>query len=436
MSQTEADSEAAEESFSYYPQASAHSPSGVEGEIVETVLSVNTEAEKTGHNVGVVYKNPTVTRGAAWENRNRPDGFESISEYNDTLALANADPDDDDYAGGQEVTTEAVEDARAALDEAGYDYTEADEIDGTDFKLAGEDGNEVKTYKDDVIGIDVGGGTFDADQVALDEDYLMVWYGGIIGQFVVRSLDFNGMVYARYNDNDYLTKGVLQAPLGWRDSDVEDYDVETTDRGKLAAPKDSGGLGRPPRIVRPIVLRDEVVDSEAEIRMGWLDDGKNRRSFDGLFVDDEELDLSNAYADDSGYDFPDAVIEDRLDVDDADSVYWMYHGEGWQPQPDGFGSADGDDDADTAGGSFDMDVSTDDSEATEDTLTDDERQFAEMVTEQLTGTGAHPDDEVFLDGSEDLIGLVQHNLSNFGTDDPNVDAIRSFIVENSSHIDS
>jgi hypothetical protein len=281
----------------------------------------------------------------------------------------------------------------------------------------------------------VGGGTFDADQVELNEDYLMVWYGGIIGQFVVRSLDFNGMVYARYNDNDYLTKGVLQAPLGWRDSDVEDYDVETTDRGKLAAPKDSGGLGRPPRIARPIVLRDEIVDSEAEIRMGWLDDGKNRRSFDGLFVEDEELDLSNAYADDSGYDFPDAVIEDRLDVDDADSVYWMYHGEGWQPQPDGFGSEAADDDADTAGGSFDMDVSTDDSEPTDDALTDDERQFAEMVTEQLTGTGAHPDDEVFLDGSEDIIGLVQHNLENFSTDSPDADGIRQFVIENSSHLD-
>jgi len=433
MSETEADADGdSEESFDYIPQASAHSPCAVEGEIVGTRLSINEDAEKTGHNVGVIYEDPTVTEGSAWENRNRPDGFTSVGEYNDTLELSRADPSEDDYAGGVEVTEDAVWEARERLEDAGVNYDEGDFIDGTDFKIAGADGNEVKTYKDDVIGIDVGGGTFDADRVELDEDRVMVWYGGIIGQFLARSLDFNGMVYARYNDNDYLTKGLLQAPLGWREDDVENYDVETTDRGKLAAPKDSGGLGRPPRIARPIVLRDELQDTRAEIRMSWLGDSQQRRSFDGVFVDGEELDLSNAYADGSGYDFPDAVIEDRLDVDDADTVYSMYHGDGWQPQPEGY-SVDAEEE-DTSGGSFDMGVSTDDTD--DGGLSDDEQQFAEMVTEQLTGTGAHPDDEVFLDGSEDLIGLVQHNLSNFGTDDPNVDAIRSFIVENSSHIDS
>jgi len=430
MSETEADADGEEEAFDYIPQASAHSPCAVEGEIVGTRLSINEDAEKTGHNVGVIYANPTVTEGAAWENRNRPDGFTSIGEYNDTVELSRADPETDDYAGGVEVTEDAVSEAEARLEDAGVDVDEADTIDGTDFKIAGEAGNDVKTYKDDVIGIDVGGGTFDADRVELDEDRVMVWYGGIIGQFLARSLDFNGMVYARYNDNDYLTKGLLQAPLGWREDDVENYDVETTDRGKLAAPKDSGGLGRPPRIARPIVLRDELESTEAEIRMSWLGDSQQRRSFDGLFVDGEELELSNAYADESGYDFPDAVIEDRLDVDDADTVYWMYHGDGWQPQPAGYSVEE---EEDTSGGSFDMGVSTDDSD--DGGLSDDEQQFAEMVTEQLTGTGAHPDDEVFLDGSEDIIGLVQHNLENFSTDSPNADGIRRFVIENSSHLD-
>jgi len=432
MSETEADADGdSEEAFDYIPQASAHSPCAVEGEIVGTRLSINEDAEKTGHNVGVIYEDPTVTEGSAWANRDRPDGFVSIGEYNDTLELARADPSEDDYAGGVEVTEDAVWEARERLENAGVDVESADPIDGTDFKIAGAEGNEVKTYKDDVIGIDVGGGTFDADRVELDEDRVMVWYGGIIGQFLARSLDFNGMVYARYNDNDYLTKGLLQAPLGWREDDVENYDVETTDRGKLAAPKDSGGLGRPPRIARPIVLRDELLDTEAEIRMSWLGDAQQRRSFDGVFVDGEECDLSNAYADESGYDFPDAVIEDRLDVDDADTVYSMYHGDGWQPQPDGYSVEETEED--TSGGSFDMGISTDDGD--DDGLSDDEQQFAEMVTEQLTGTGAHPDDEVFLDGSEDIIGLVQHNLENFSTDSPDADGIRQFVIENSSHLD-
>lgn len=430
MSETEADADGdSEEAFDYIPQASAHSPCAVEGEIVGTRLSINEDAEKTGHNVGVIYEDPTVIEGSAWENRNRPDGFVSIGEYNDTLELSRADPSEDDYAGGVEVAEDAVWEARERLEDAGVNYDEGDFIDGTDFKIAGADGNEVKTYKDDVIGIDVGGGTFDADRVELDEDRVMVWYGGIIGQFLARSLDFNGMVYARYNDNDYLTKGLLQAPLGWREDDVENYDVETTDRGKLAAPKDSGGLGRPPRIARPIVLRDELQDADAEIRMSWLGDSQQRRSFDGVFVDGGELDLSNAYADESGYDFPDVVIEDRLDVDDADTVYSMYHGDGWQPQPEGYSVEEPED---TSGGSFDMGVSTDDTE--DDGLSDDEQQFAESVVEQLTGTGAHPDDDVFLNGETDIIGLVQHNIDNFSSSDPNADAIREFVIENSSHI--
>lgn len=421
--------------FEYYPQATAHAPCYIEGEITGTVLSINEDAENTEHNVGVIYENPTVTKGTAWEHRDRPDGFDSIGEYDDTLAMANADVESDDYIRGQEVTQEAIEEARSTLSEAGYGYEDSEQIGATDFKIADPDHstNTVQEFDGQTIGIDVGGGTFDSEPVELDEEAIMVWYGGKFGQFLVRTLDFNGLSFARYTEDDYLVKGLLQTPLGWRADDTERYDVPTTDRSKLASPKNRGGLGRPPRIARPIILRDELDGARAEVRMEASNGGQNW--FEGVhLVDGEELSLSNAYADDSGYDFPDAVIEDRLDVDDADTVYWMYHGEGWQDEPDGFGESA---DEDTSGGSFDMgDGASDDDDDGEVGLTDKEREFAGMVVEQLTGTPYHPDDQVFLDESADLEGLVEHNAENFDTTAPNVDAIRGYVIENVSHLEA
>ena len=161
------------------------------------------------------------------------------------------------------------------------------------------------------------------------------------------------------------------------------------------------------------------------------DSGQNW--FEGVHLGDEELSLSNAYEDGSGYEYPDAVIEERLDVDDADTVYWMYHGEGWQDEPAGFGEPD-EAETDTSGASFDMGGSDDD-DTTSKALSETEREFAGMVVEQLTGTPYHPDDQVFLDESQDLDGLVEHNLENFNTDAPNVDGIRSYVVENVSHLE-
>jgi len=419
------DSESEDDEFEYIAQVSAHAPSRIGGNIVDTRLAIDTESEKTGSSIGLIIEDPYVEVGSVWKNRNTPDGFDTIGEYNDTLAMANADVDDDNYAGGDEVTSEAIQSATERLESAGYDASSAEQISGTDYKVAAEDGNDVKTYNDDVIGIDVGGGTLDSEQRdEFDHDTVMVWYGGIVGQFIARTLDFNGAPFAHYNDEGYLVKGLLQPPIGWRNDDVEKFEnVPTTDRSKLASPKDRGGYGRPPRIARPVVLREEL-DDTAEIELSWYDDAKSRRNFDGVFVDGEELDLAMAYGRDDG---PDAVIEDALDVDNAADAYWMFHGEGWEDEVEVV-----EDDTDTSGGSFDMGM---DEDVVDDGLTDREEEFAESVTEQLTGTGAHPDDEVFLDSGADIEGLVQHNVDAFDTDDPNVEGIRTFIIENLSHIE-
>lgn len=439
---TEADTDS-EEEFEYYPQVTQHPTTIIEGEVVDIVTGADIDSgvEQTGSSFGVVFEQPEVADGTLWQNRNVPDGFDSTSEYNDTIRMAQAD-DDTDYIRGREVTDEAIEAAQERLDEADIDYEGEDydslKVKGTDFKVADTDDRDAEVQsvvfdgEEKVTGIDVGGGSFNSEQVdAFDVDRIMVWYGGMSGQFVGRGLDFNGMPFSRYTDDGYLVKGLFQVPIGWRgDADVEQYDnVPTTNRKELAT-----DLNRAPRVIRPPVLRDDI-DGRAFIGIGRYNGGnmyevqmgRAQDDYGDVFTDDADFDeLSMQYSQEA-----DEVLAEAFD--DPASVFALYHGEGWQPEPDnaqpfGDGDSEGGD-----GGSFDVGVADDETAG----LTDAEQSFADTISEKIAGRDIHLDDEVFDvgDGEKgDLAALVEHNAGAFDTDDPNVDGIRASIVDQTDHL--
>ena len=465
MSETQqsadADNDEAEndnDEFRYYSQVTQHPTTIIEGDIVDIVTKeVDGEKESTDNSFGVVFENPEVTAGTLWQNDSIPEGFVSTSEYNDTVRIA-VEGTDNDYVRGQEVTDEVVEQAQERLREAGvdvdWDDAEYDDlrIGGTDYKVADPDDDEASIqYNSDgeQTGIDVSGGEFESNEVGeFDADRIMVWYGGMSGQRIGRALDFNGMPFARFTDPDdsdpYLIKGLFQAPIGWRgDADVEQFDsVPATDRSELARAESRGGLGRPPRVVRPAILRDDI-DGRAFIALGRYDGGQMYETHVGEAMDsyDEFVETMNADEDVSDL-YEEIELEYNQDADEVLSaefdnpkeVFGLYHGEGWQDEPD---NADWGISGDTSGGNFDTpDVEVDDDAV--DHPTEQEAAFAEGVAEKIAGTGAKPEDAIFPisdDETVDIEGLVDHNSDSFQVE-PDVDAIREVVYENVGHLDT
>ena len=440
----EADNDEAEsednDEFTYYPQVTQHPTTVIEGDIADIVTGADIDngVEQTGSSFGVVFENPEVVGDATvWKNRNIPEGFKTTSEFNDTIRLAQAD-DDTNYVRGQEVTDEAIEDAQARLDEADVDYEgeeyDALKVSGTDYKVADPTDQEasVQEVSGQTLGIDVGGGVYEAEQVEeFDSDRIMVWYGGMSGQFVGRGLDFNGMPFARYTDDGYLVKGLFQVAIGWRgDADVEEYDnVPTTDRSELAT-----DLGRKPRVARPPVLRDDI-DGRAFIGIGRYNGGQMHEVHIGR-AEESYDDILAAMRDNDDPDYDgldmkyDQSPEERLaaEFEDASDIYALYHGEGWQSEPDNKQSVLGDEGADTDGGSFDVDDVDDDAI---DHPTSEETTFAKTVAEKLAGTGATPDEAFESKGG--LEGLVEANSDNFDQE-YDIEAIRAEVYANTDHL--
>lgn len=458
----EAQDDTTEDEFTYYPQVTQHPTSLIEGDIVDIVTGadIDGDSEDTGSSFGVVFENPEVEGGTLWRNDHIPEGFDSSAEFNDALKVA-IQGDDIDYIRGQEVTEEFIEDARKRVgdvlgvtefEDVSY---EAESVNGTDYKVADPDDRDAEVGYDqngDEKGIDVGGGTFESSQVENfgDADKVMVWYGGMAGQFIGRGLDFNGMAFARYtapDDGDlpYLVKGLFQVPLGWRgDADIDQYGgdaVETTDRSKLARAEKNGGLGRAPRVARPPVLRDDL-DGRSFIAIGRYNGGNMHEVHIGRAEDDytDIMEAINADEDDVDdlYDAIDMRYDQSADetlnaeFDNPASIYGLYEGEGWLTVPDETQDAldaDGD-----SGGSFDTpDVDIDGDSV--DHPTEQEVEFAEGIAEKLAGTGVSPEDDIFPtdEGNVDLEGIVQANTDQFQVT-PDVDAIREVVYENTSHL--
>ncbi len=450
--------EADDDSFEYYPQVKQHPHTIITGEIVDAIVPrIDSDVENPGTSVGVVFENPTVSRGTLWETTNVPDAFDTASEFADTLELAAAEPDGTtNYVRDTEVTEATINGAREELVAAGViDSTDADievnyssqgksatingtesiSIPGADYKVADPTDQQASVTEvgGQTLGIDVGSGPFESEQVdAFDSERVMVWYGGITGQFVMQALDFNGRPSVRYKDDGYLMKGLLQHPIGWFERDVQNFDsVPTTDRSELAS---ADGLGRPPRPARPLVLRDDLT-GEQFIELGRLNGGQMFEvsvcfnDFDGDAVE-EATEIEPNYDPN-----PEEVLASEFE--NPSEVYELYHGDGWQNKPDNAQPIVGegaDNDVDTSGASFDISVNADESV---EHPTDTERAFGERIAEQLAGTGVSPDEPIF--GSDDdpmaLEGLVEANADNFDVD-PDVDAIREVIYENTAHLDT
>jgi hypothetical protein len=451
MSQAESESadagtdEADDEEFTYYPQVKQSPTTIIEGEITNIVTGADLDSgvEDSGTSYGVVFENPTVEGGSLWKNSNIPDGFETTSEYNDTVRMAQAD-DDTNYVRGQEVTDEAIEAAQERLDDLDVDYGGEDYDDlkagGVDYKVAdmsdrdtSEDTVEVPSTGEEVTtGFSLGSRSFESEQAdEFDADTIMVWYGGMSGQFIGRGLDFNGMPFARYTDDGYLVKGLLQAPIGWRgDADVEQFDsVPSTNRKELAT-----DLGRPPRTARPPVLRDDL-EGRTFIAIGRYNGGNMYEVHVGRAMDEYD-DFLGTLRDNEQPEYDeidmryDQEPEERLadEFDDPSSIYALYEGEGWQSKPSNAQSFGEGDSGDTDGGSFDIGGGDDDGV---DHPTDEETTFAKMVSEKLAGTDEDPDD-VF-DGGLD--GLVEDNAENFDGE-YDVEAIRAEVYEYTDYLDA
>lgn len=455
---TDTEDEQSDDEFTYYSQVTQHPTTVIEGDIVDIVTKeVDGEKETTDSSFGVVLEDPEVAAGTLWKNDDMPEGFVSTSEYNDMVRLA-VEGDDNDYVRGQEVTDDAVEAARETLTESGVeaDFEDAEyddlRIGGTDYKVADPDDDEASIQYNsdgDQTGIDVSGGEFESTEVeGFEADRIMVWYGGMSGQRIGRALDFNGMPFARFTDPDdgdpYLVKGLFQAPIGWRgDADVEQFDtVPTTDRSELARSESRGGRGRPPRVARPAVLREDI-DGRAFLALGRYQGGQMYETHVGRALDDYEEFVTTMRNDEDVDDLYDEVglkydqsADERLsaEFDNPKAIYGLYHGEGWQDEP-----ADADwGVSDSTGGSFD----TPDIEVDDDSIahpTDQERVFAEGVAEKIAGTGAKPENDIFPVGDDgetvDLAALVAHNEDQFQVE-PDADAIREIIYENVGHLDT
>lgn len=453
-----------EEQFTYYPQVTQHPTTIIEGDVVELVTGADLDSnkEETNTSFGVVLEDPVLGAGEIWKNDQLPDLFASVSEYNDMLRIA-INGDDLDYVRGFEVTDERIEEARERMDDqlggvekwSAIEYDEA-KIGGSDFKIANSNDRDagIQYNSDgDESGIDVGGGEFSSTQVDDfgDVDRIMIWYGGISGQRIGRTLDACGSPFARFTDPDdgdlpYLVKGLLQAPLGWRNtqsnnSDTEQYGVTKT-RDQL---KDEETY---PRVARPPVLRADL-DGRIFIGVGRFQGGNGFEPVIGEATDDYEAVVEVLSDDDTlpwEKEYPTEIIEMRYDqdiddvlnesFDNAADIYTLYHGEGWMDEPDEIqGALEGSD-----GGSFDtpsVDVDGD----SVDHPTDQEVEFGHGIAEQLAGTGASPDEEIFPHPSDDEDGNVNlEEIVNLTSDQfnvtPDVDAIRRVIYENTGHLDA
>jgi len=435
--------------FDWYPQVTQHPHTIVEGEVDDIVSPDVSDAEQTGSNFGVTFADAVVEKGEIWKNDSIPEGFVSTSQFNDYLELAVEEPD---YMRGMEVDDEMVEAATEAVEAVVGDIPDdvSDEsVGGTDYKIVDPDDEDTEPSFDrdgNEKGVDVGGGTFNSVTVdSFDTDNVMVWYGGIAGQFVGRAMDFNGLPWARFTKPDdgeqpYLIKGLFQPAKGWRGSaDADFYDnVETTDKSKLAKSEDRGGLGRSPRTVRRPHVRPDIDGERLFISISRFNGGAMREANIGYALDDYEAFVEAMNARDSSYDdieldgYDEVGLRYSDDADEeldeffdqpADELYQWYSGEGWQDEPDEWGgSADGND-----GGGFEMGDGDDDSGV--DHPTEQEERFAQMVSEKMAGREASLDDEdaFEVDGETyDLAGLVELNDDAFDVD-PSVEAIRDEI---------
>lgn len=365
-------------------------PSGIiyAGQLDDTVAQNDTS-------FGLVLEDPSLVSGEAWENQ--------------------AKPDDGTTADG--------------IDE--------DESRPTDYRIADSDDSGITVANGALVTDEYGPSTYD-EVDDIDADTAIVWYNGMSGERIARVLDFNGRPYARWTDDGYLVKGLLQPAEGWRGASG-DKRREMKDNGKA------------PRVVRAPILRqrvDTVTDDGGDVvDATLLDEAEEQRVlidvsrfqggrayevhvFDADGFEDEfgsadaELPRDDGYVEDvdSELEMSYTPAADTI-LEQAEYAMHMYTGDGWQDEPDDW-SPQSTAAVDSFGVSADSGGDGD-----EDGFTAAQEQFIREIVDELKGTGRTP--ETAFDGGID--GLVGKYSGQFDRV-PDTDAVREEVYARVGHL--
>lgn len=293
---------------------------------------------------------------------------------------------------------------------------EADSPRATDFRIVDEDDSSANV-KQGFLFTNEELGDYSEAESSVTED-TVIWYNGMSGQMVGRTLDFNGMPFARFTEDGYLVKGLLQVAEGWRQAN----------RGKRS---DMAKDGKAPRVARVPFLRSDV--EEVIIDVSRYNGGRmyEVHIFDATDVDDESADIE-----DTGDGFTLDGVEElgpkyNEEADDflegEDGGWAMYHGAGWADEPA---------DSELRGNTeVSLDVNDGDGEETgEDGFTTPQRNLIDSFEDALAGTGHRPDSafdgglESALPRYSDAVG-GEENL-------PAVEDVRRELYARLSHLDT
>jgi hypothetical protein len=362
-----------------------------------------------------------------------------VKQNQDSYALVLEDPE---IVNGSLYVNQGKPDDGNVRDVAADDSTSP-----TDYRVVSEDSG-VGTYVNDMF--TTGEESVDDDGNGLNvydpvddfaEDRIVIFYNGMSGSRVGRTLDFNGRNYARWTETPYLTKGLYQAHPDWRGAGSQQ-------RAELASE------GNAPRVARPPVPRFKVDGQE------YLDEGTTgeeilidvtiyneddptsgyevhifdvpdfEEEFDHLGVPVSEMDRGQYGLDvDSeleyvNHDDPETILEQ------AQVPYMMYEGD-WTSEPDdwtleynsglNFGIAD--------------ELADDSAEQPDDTgssLEDELGEFADEISTYLP-EGEQP--ESAFDGG--LSGLIDRKAEMFSEQpsEEDVESVRQEIYAEVSWLD-
>lgn len=266
-------------------------------------------------------------------------------------------------------------------------FTVVDEDSGkraTDYRLMDPDDEKTTMLGDTGMISDRSGATYSPGEVA--ESTVIVWYNGLSGQRVGRTLDFHGIPFAEYKEDGYLNKGLFQVCADWRNGN----------RAELSR----NGLA--PRVARVPLAREGLLGERISVEM----ERKGRAHYVHI-TDAEGEEVEMQYSD---------AADARLQEEGIEML--LHHGEGWQDRP---ANAEG------PAPSFNIEVPTGDDN--EYGLTPVADAFATDVASALEGTGHTP--ETAFEAAGGIAGLMeQHGV------EADVEAVRAAIYDRVSHLDS
>jgi hypothetical protein len=317
----------------------------------------------------------------------------------DGIEVINGTVFENDERGEYESTSEAAE--------------ANDQPRATDFRVVDVDDKSADA-KQDFLFTREEMGDYTVRDESIEEETLL-FFNGMSGQFVGRTLDFNGLPWARYTDDGYLVKGLLQVPDEWR----------SANRSKRS---DMAQDGRAPRVARTPFLRGDV--DEIIIDLSRYNGGRmyEVHVFDGTEIENPELELEEG---------SDGMILDGVEElqprydDEADDyladreVRWaLYHGDGWPDEPanaEATGSVD-----------VELDVGGDETEL-ESGFTASQERLIDSFEDALKGSGVTPDGA--FDGG--LEAAIETYADDAGCADnlPAVNDVREELYVRLSHLD-